>query len=89
MREAAEILAIQSLAFIADEPERLKRFLETTGLELSQIRAAAREDGFLLGVLEHMLADESLLIAFAAAAGIDAAEVAQAAGALGARWERG
>ena len=57
--ETAEMLAIQALAFIAEEPERLNRFLGLTGIDLSQIRDVAREPGFLAGVLEHMLADES------------------------------
>ena len=88
-REAAETLAIQALAFIAEEPEKLGRFLAMTGIEAGEIRSAAREPRFLAGVLEHMLGDESLLIAFAASAGIDPAEVARARGALGSgRWER-
>ena len=66
------------LRFIAEEPERLTRFLGMTGIPVEQIRAAAREPGFLAGVLEHMLGDESLLIAFAASAGIDPADVARA-----------
>ena len=82
-REAAEMLAIQALSFIAEEPERFDRFLGITGIELSQIRTAAREPGFLAGVLEHMLGDESLLIAFATGAGIDPAEVARARRVLG------
>jgi hypothetical protein len=82
-RETAEMLAIQALAFIAEEPERLNRFLGMTGIPLAQIRDAAHEPGFLAGVLEHMLGDESLLIAFAEAAGIDPAQVARAHGALG------
>ena len=56
------MLAIQALAFIAEEPERLNLFLVSTGIEAAEIRTAAREPGFLAGVLEHMLADESLLI---------------------------
>ena len=82
-REAAEMLAIQALAFIAEEPERLNRFLEMTGIPLAEIRAAAGAPGFLAGILEHMLGDESLLIAFATSAGIDPAEVARARSALG------
>jgi Protein of unknown function (DUF3572) len=85
--EAAEMLAIQALAFIAEDPERLTGFFATTGIPAEQIRAAAREPGFLAGVLEHMLADESLLIAFAAGAGIDPAEVARARSALGGQQE--
>jgi uncharacterized protein DUF3572 len=81
--ETAEMLAIQALAFIAEEPERLNRFLGLTGIDLSQIRDVAREPGFLAGVLEHMLADESLLIAFAGSAGIDPAGIARARSTLG------
>jgi Protein of unknown function (DUF3572) len=50
--------------------------------------SAAREPGFLAGVLEHMLGDASLLIAFATSAGIDPAEIVGARGALGRKWER-
>jgi hypothetical protein len=82
------MLAIQALAFIAEEPERLNRFLGVTGIPLAEIRAAATQPGFLAGVLEHMLGDESLLIAFAASAGIDPAGVAHAHSALGGLQDR-
>jgi hypothetical protein len=87
-RETAEMLAIQALAFIAEESDRLSAFLAVTGLAPEQIREAAREPGFLAGVLEHMLGDEGLLIAFSQSAGIDPAEIARASNALGRRWER-
>jgi hypothetical protein len=87
-REAAEMLAIQALAFIAEDSEQLTRFVSMTGLEPQYIHAAAREQGFLAGVLEHMLADENLLIRFAGSAGIDPPEVARACSALGKRSER-
>ena len=45
---------------------RLAAFLDVSGFLPGQIRDASREPGFLAGVLEHMLADESLLVAFAA-----------------------
>ena len=57
-REPAEMLAIQVLAFIAEEPGRLNLFLVSTGIEAAEIRTAAREPGFLAGVLARMLADE-------------------------------
>jgi hypothetical protein len=82
-RQAAEMVAIQALGYLAAEPERLRRFLDITGIEAADIRAAARESRFLAGVLEHMLGDENLLVAFAADAGIDPAEVARARSALG------
>ena len=79
------MLAIQALAFIAEEPERLSRFLDMTGIAAEEMRTAASQPGFLAGVLEHMLGDENLLIAFADDAGIDPAEIARARSALGRR----
>jgi hypothetical protein len=87
-REAAEILAIQALSFIAEEPERLGGFLNATGLTPERLRESANAPDFLAGVLEHMLADESLLLAFADSAAIDPAAVARARNALGGNWER-
>jgi hypothetical protein len=87
-REAAETLAIAALAFIAAEPERLEGFLGATGLTVDRLRESASAPDFLGGVLEHMLADESLLLAFADSAAIDPAEIARARRALGGNWER-
>jgi hypothetical protein len=89
-REAAETLAVQALAFIAEEPDRLGAFLATSGIGPEAIRDAAREPGFLAGVLDHMLGDESLLLAFADSAGLDPAGIARARRALpgGREWER-
>jgi hypothetical protein len=82
------MLAIQALGFIAEDPERLGRFLATSGLTVEHIRSAARDPDFLAGVLEHMLADESLLVAFADSVAIDPANVGRAQQMLGGRWER-
>jgi len=87
-REAAEMLAIQALSFIAEEPERLNGFLSATGLTPDRLRESAAAPDFLAGVLEHMLADESLLLAFADSAVIDPADVTRARDALGGTWER-
>jgi hypothetical protein len=87
-RETAEMLAVQALSFIAEEPQSLSRFLDSSGISAEQIRTAAAEPGFLAGVLAYMLADETLLRAFADRAGIDPAAIAGAASALGGAWER-
>ena len=88
-RTAAEDLAIAALGFIAGEPERLGRFLAMTGIGPDSIRAAAREPQFLLGVLDHLAADEPLLLAFAAENAIDPGEVIEARDTMaGRRWER-
>jgi Protein of unknown function (DUF3572) len=85
-RETAEMLAVRALAFIAEEPERLAVFISATGIAPDQIRDAAGEPDFLAGVLEHMLGDESLLVAFANSAGIDPAGIARARNLLGKAW---
>jgi Protein of unknown function (DUF3572) len=82
-REAAELLAIQGLSFLAQDPERLGRFLALSGIGPEAIRAAARQAEFLAGILDHLASDETLLVAFAAEAGIAPAEVAKARIALG------
>ena len=87
-REAAEMLAIQALGFIGEEPERLAGFLHSSGLAVEQIRDAAQEPRFLVGVLEHMLGDESLLLAFAASVGVDPAAIGQARAAVASDGER-
>jgi hypothetical protein len=87
-RAAAEQLAIAALGFIADEPERLGRFLAMTGLGPGSLRNAAREPHFLAGVLDHVAADETLLVAFAAQHEVDPDAVMRARDELGGLWER-
>jgi len=82
------MLAIQALAFLAEEPERLSAFLSATGIAIDDLRNAAGETDFLTGVLEHMLGDERLLLDFAGGVGIDPANVARARHALGGEWNR-
>ena len=77
-RQAAAAVAVRALTFIATEPERLGRFLALTGIGPEAIRAAAREPDFLLGVLEHLMSDESLLLEFANQNEIDPEDVARA-----------
>ena len=77
-KEAATALAIAALSFLAGEHERLERFLALTGLGPQSLRAAARDPSFLLGVLEHVASDETLLLAFADENGIDPADVGRA-----------
>ena len=64
--EAAESMAAQGLAFLAEDPARLSRFLAVTGLTPDQIREQVNAPQFLAAVLEHLAGDESLLLVFAA-----------------------
>jgi hypothetical protein len=81
-RDDAEALAIQALSFFASEPERLGRFLAVTGIGPEGIRAAAATPGFLAGVLDYLIANETLLLDFTAERGFDPASVVQARDAL-------
>jgi hypothetical protein len=76
--EIAESLAIEALTYLAQDHERLGAFLSVTGMGPDMIRKAAGDPGFLAGVLDHVLADEPLLIAFAQHASIDPHMVARA-----------
>jgi hypothetical protein len=88
-RDAAEMLAVSALAFLASEPDRLGQFLAASGMGPGDMRAAAKDPQFLAGVLEHVMGDEQLLVAFAAHLDIDPTEIARAGAAMGvAPWER-
>jgi hypothetical protein len=76
--DSAEDIAVQALAFLAAEPARLARFLGLTGLAAQDIRAQVNKPQFLAAVLEHVLADESLLLSFTANASIAPRAVAPA-----------
>jgi hypothetical protein len=78
----AEQIAIRGLAFIAGDPELLRRFLAITGIEAAKIRASAREPGFLAGVLQFILAHEPTVTRFAEETGIDPASIQVASRAL-------
>ena len=64
-QEQAEAIALSALAFLAEEPERLGRFLALTGMGPAELRAQASRPQTLAAVLGHLLADESLLLVFA------------------------
>jgi hypothetical protein len=75
--EEAELLAIHALGFLASEPERLQRFMDLTGLDIAAIREAASRPAFLGGILDHLLADESLLLIFTQDQGMRPERVAE------------
>ncbi|MGH6840529.1 MAG: DUF3572 domain-containing protein [Methylocella sp.] len=77
-KAAAETLAIAALSYLAGNPGRLDHFLALTGLGRESLRAAAREPGFLAAILDHLAADETLLLKFAAHAGLEPSLIARA-----------
>ena len=69
-REDAEALALQALAFVATDPAALNRLVAESGLAPTALGDAARDAAFLGGVLDFLLQDEALLLAFCAAEAI-------------------
>jgi hypothetical protein len=87
-KETAEIVAIQALSFIAGDAERLGLFLAETGIGPETLRSAAKDPGFLIGVLDFLMRDEAMLNAFAESSHLEPKIVANARAALGDSWER-
>ena len=81
--DSARSLAVRALAFIAADSDRLNRFLNLTGLGPHNLRTAAADPAFLSSVLDYLVTDEALLVAFAADAGLKPEAVARAHEALG------
>lgn len=83
-REEAETLALSALAFLADDAERLGRFLAETGIGPDTLMRQAGTPATMAAVLDHILADESLLLVFAAGAGLKPEQIAAAHAAIAA-----
>lgn len=62
--QEAETIALQALSFLAQEDNLLAKFLTTTGLTPQNLKDHFHEPEFLGGVLDAILADDAVLIAF-------------------------
>ena len=88
-REAAEIVAIQALSFIAGEPERLGLFLAESGIGPETLRSAASDPRFLASVLDFVMRDDATVKAFASVSQLHPTNIAAAHQALNdPEWER-
>jgi len=88
-REAAEIVAIQALSFIAGEPERLSLFLAESGIGPETLRNAAADPRFLASVLDFVMRDDATVRAFANVSQLHPTNIAAAHQALNdPDWER-
>ena len=85
--DEAEALALQALTYLAEDDERFRRFLLLTGTALADIRERAADPAFLSGVMDHLIADEPLLLAFSEQASLDPAAVVAARRSLPAATE--
>ena len=71
----AETLIIEVLTFLGDNSDGLERFLISSGLALGDVRTVAGTPVFAESLLEHLCADERLLVAFANGRGYDPAAI--------------
>lgn len=63
-REQAEMTALKALGWLASQPELLPQFLAATGASADTLREAAVRPEFLGGVLDFILAEDAMVIAF-------------------------
>jgi hypothetical protein len=82
-RDDAEAIALRAVQFLAEEPDRLQRFLDLTGVPPDSLRARLAEPAFLAGILDHLLGDEPQLLVFAEWAQVPPADIASARRTLG------
>ncbi|MGQ7792942.1 DUF3572 family protein [Faunimonas sp. B44] len=80
--EEAEEIAVAAFGYIASDERLRDRFLAVSGLTPEGIRSAAREDGFLAGVLAFLMEHEPSLLAFAESSGLAPSAIAAAAARL-------
>jgi hypothetical protein len=66
-REGAEAMAASALAFLAADPDRLARFMTETGMDPQALASGLKDGGagVIEAALDHIAADESLLLVFA------------------------
>ena len=57
-------IALQFMAFLASDEERLERFSALSGMGLNDLKAGAQNPVFLGFMLDYALQDESLILAF-------------------------
>lgn len=74
----AETLAITALSFLAQNQDYMAHFLNLTGIDPAEIRSLAASPAFFVAILDHLLSDEGLLLAFATNHQIKPETVAQA-----------
>lgn len=61
----AQSIAILALSYLTRDQDRLDRFMGWTGLAIDDLAQAAANPDMLGGVLDYLLSDEPLLLAFA------------------------
>lgn len=69
-QETAESVALQALGWLLAQEELLPQFLDATGAAPDDLRQLAAQPEFLGAVLDFLLGADTMVLAFAEAAGI-------------------
>ncbi len=76
--DQAEAIALRGLQHLASEDDLLMRFSALTGILPNDMRSAATQPGFLVGVLDFFLSHEPDLLVFAEQEGLRPESIAEA-----------
>lgn len=68
--EAAEMVALQALGWLAGQDDLFGQFLGATGATAAGVAEAAGQPAFLAAVLDFLLMDDAWVIGFCDAAGL-------------------
>ena len=71
-------MATEVLGWLVADEDRLFRFVAASGLEPGTLRESVRDPGFLGAVLDHVMGDESSLLACAEALQVKPERIASA-----------
>ncbi len=69
-RESAETIGARALAWVAEDSERLNGFLASSGLSPGDLMAQAGDARLLGAVLDYVMTEDRLVMAFCDAAGL-------------------
>jgi hypothetical protein len=78
----AETLALKALAFLAQSPDDLERFVALSGVTLADLRARADDPEILAAILDFILVSDELITGFCETVEIDPRELHAARRAL-------
>ncbi len=73
MDSESQAIALKGLTYLVPRQDLLEAFMAATGVDEHTIRGSVEDPGLLTGVLEFLLANEKILLAFCEECGIDPA----------------
>lgn len=74
----AETIGIQALGWLANDPDLLGQFLNTTGASADDLRAQANQPEFLASVLDFLMLSDDNVLGFSRNATIEPEQVVRA-----------